>query len=78
MAHDPGWEKAGARGTISVRLFLSHAHARLKMKTYFDHEKLNVYQVALEFNYWVSGLLASVKAKAAAKDNSIVPRQAFR
>ncbi len=38
------------------------------MKTYFDHEKLNVYQVALEFNYWVGGLLASVKAKAAAKD----------
>jgi four helix bundle protein len=38
------------------------------MKTYFDHEKLNVYQVALEFNYWVGGLLASVEAKAAAKD----------
>ena len=38
------------------------------MKTYFDHEKLNVYQVALEFNYWVGGLLASAEAKAAAKD----------
>jgi four helix bundle protein len=38
------------------------------MKTYFDHEKLNVYHVALEFNYWVGGLLASVEAKAAAKD----------
>ena len=38
------------------------------MKTYFDHEKLNVYQVALEFNYWAGGLLASVEAKAAAKD----------
>jgi len=38
------------------------------MKTYFDHEKLNVYQGALEFNYWVGGLLASVEAKAAAKD----------
>jgi four helix bundle protein len=38
------------------------------MKTYFDHQKLNVYQVALEFNYWVGGLLASVEAKAAAKD----------
>jgi four helix bundle protein len=38
------------------------------MKTYFDHEKLNVYQVALEFNYWVGGRLASVEAKAAAKD----------
>jgi four helix bundle protein len=38
------------------------------MKTYFDHEKLNVYHVALEFNYWVGGLLASVEAKAAAED----------
>ena len=38
------------------------------MKTYFDHEKLNVYQVALEFNGWVGDLLATVEAKAAAKD----------
>ena len=40
----------------------------LKMTTYFDHEKLNVYQVALEFNGWVGELLASIEAKAAAKD----------
>ena len=40
----------------------------LKMTTYFDHEKLNVYQVALEFNRWVGELLASIEAKAAAKD----------
>jgi len=38
------------------------------MKAYFDHEKLNVYQVSLAFNEWVGGLLPLVKAKAAAKD----------
>jgi len=38
------------------------------MKIYFDHEKLNVYQVALQFNGWVGDLLATVEAKAAAKD----------
>lgn len=38
------------------------------MKTYFDHEKLNVYRVALEFNEWVGTFLGGVQAKAAAKD----------
>jgi four helix bundle protein len=38
------------------------------MKTYFDHEKLNVYQVSLTFNEWVGELLPSIKARAAAKD----------
>lgn len=38
------------------------------MRTYFDHEKLKVYQVALELNGWVGNLLATVEAKAAAKD----------
>src|SRR5713101_3765001 len=38
------------------------------MKTYFDHEKLNVYQVSLAFNEWVGELLPSIEAKAAAKD----------
>jgi four helix bundle protein len=38
------------------------------MKTYFDHEKLNVYQVSLRFNEWVGPFLVSVSAKAAAKD----------
>ena len=38
------------------------------MTPYFDHEKLNVYQVALAFNEWVGELLASIEAKAAAKD----------
>jgi four helix bundle protein len=35
------------------------------MKTYFDHEKLNAYQVSLQFNEWVGEFLA----KAAAKDH---------
>src|SRR4051812_33174479 len=39
------------------------------MKTYFDHEKLNVYQVSLKFNEWVGDFLASIEAKAAAKDH---------
>src|SRR5205823_799997 len=38
------------------------------MRIYFDHEKLNVYQVSLAFNEWVGEFLASVTAKAAAKD----------
>jgi four helix bundle protein len=38
------------------------------MKIYFDHEKLNVYQVSLAFNEWVGELLPSIEAKAAAKD----------
>ena len=38
------------------------------MPIYFDHEKLNVYQVALEFNGWVGEVLATVEAKAATKD----------
>ena len=38
------------------------------MKVYFDHEKLNVYQVSLAFNEWVRELLPSIAANAAAKD----------
>ena len=38
------------------------------MKAYFDHEKLNVYQVSLAFNEWVGELLPSIEVKAAAKD----------
>jgi four helix bundle protein len=38
------------------------------MKIYFDHEKLNVYQVSLTFNERVGELLPSLEAKAAAKD----------
>lgn len=38
------------------------------MQTYFDHEKLKAYQLSLTFNAWVGELLASIEAKAAAKD----------
>ena len=38
------------------------------MKTYFDHEKLNVYQASVRFNGWVGELLAQVGGKAAVKD----------
>ena len=38
------------------------------MKAYFDHEKLNVYQLSLGFNEWVGLFLNSLSAKAAAKD----------
>jgi len=38
------------------------------MKTYFDHEKLDVYQEAISFCGWVGELLAKIPAKAAAKD----------
>ena len=38
------------------------------MKIYFDHEKLNVYQVSLAFNEWVAEFLSKVEIKAAAKD----------
>jgi four helix bundle protein len=38
------------------------------MKTYFDHEKLDVYREAIAFCAWVGDLLNSISAKAAAKD----------
>jgi four helix bundle protein len=38
------------------------------MKTYFDHEKLDVYQEAIAFSGWVSELLMAISSKAAAKD----------
>jgi four helix bundle protein len=38
------------------------------MKTYFDHEKLDVYQEAIAFCGWVGEFLAAISAKAAAKD----------
>jgi four helix bundle protein len=38
------------------------------MKTYFDREKLDVYQEAIAFCGWVEGLLTLISAKAAAKD----------
>jgi four helix bundle protein len=38
------------------------------MKTYFDHEKLDVYQEAIAFCGWVGELLTAISSKAAAKD----------
>ena len=38
------------------------------MKTFFDHEKLDVYQESIAFCGWVGDLLPQITAKAAAKD----------
>src|SRR5207249_8554631 len=38
------------------------------MKIYVDHEKLDVYREAINFCGWVGEFLASISAKAAAKD----------
>ena len=38
------------------------------MKTYFDHERLDVYQDAIAFCGWVGDLLNEITGKAAAKD----------
>ena len=38
------------------------------MKTYFDHEKLDVYRESIAFCGWVGELLRQISAKAAAKD----------
>jgi four helix bundle protein len=38
------------------------------MKTYFDHERLDVYQEAIAFCGWVGDLLSQVTVKAAVKD----------
>jgi len=39
------------------------------MKTYFDHEKLDVYQEAIAFCGWIGELLSQISAKAAARDH---------
>jgi four helix bundle protein len=41
-----------------------------RMKIYFDHEKLDVYQEAIGFCGWVGDFLTAVSAKAAAKDQT--------
>jgi four helix bundle protein len=38
------------------------------MKSYFDHEKLDVYRDSIAFCAWTGELLNSISAKAAAKD----------
>ena len=38
------------------------------MKTYFDHEKLDVYKEAIAFRGWVGKFLGGISARTAAKD----------
>jgi len=38
------------------------------MKTYFDHEKLDIYKDAIAFCGWVGEFLSAISAKAATKD----------
>src|SRR6266496_412817 len=57
---------AGAAGEI-VPLALAPAPDR-SMKTYFDHERLDVYQESIAFCGWVGDLLSDITGKAAAKD----------
>jgi len=38
------------------------------MKTYFDHEKLDVYRESIVFCSWVGDLLSEITSKAAAND----------
>lgn len=38
------------------------------MKTYFDHEKLDVYREAINFCGWAGTFIAGISARAAAKD----------
>src|SRR5207244_13508545 len=45
----------------------AHDHDR-SVKTYFDHERLDVYQEAIAFCGWVGDLLNDIATKAAAKD----------
>ena len=57
---------AGTAGQVTS-LAPAHDHDRT-MKTYFDHERLNVYQEAIAFCGWVGDLLNEITVKAAAKD----------
>jgi len=38
------------------------------MKTYFDHEKLHVYQESLKFIEWISGILEKLNIKTSVRD----------
>jgi four helix bundle protein len=61
----------GTDGNAGGIVLLAHAHAPdhdRSMKTYFDHEKLDVYQEAIAFCGWVGDLLSDVAGRAAAKD----------
>src|SRR5436309_12873674 len=59
---------AGDAGVIAALAHApAHTHHRA-MKTYFDHERLDVYQEAIAFCGWVEDLLSEVTVKASAKD----------
>jgi four helix bundle protein len=59
---------AGAVGGLgNLALDLDHDHDR-HMKTYFDQEKLEVYQHAIAFCGWVGDFLSTIAAKTAAND----------
>jgi four helix bundle protein len=61
----------GVAGTLGRVVLLAHAPAHdhdRRMKTYFDHEKLDVYQESIGFCGWVGDLLNDITGKAAAKD----------
>src|SRR6266516_3947416 len=58
-------------GDVGEIVPLAHAHAPAhdrSMKTYFNHEKLDVYQESIAFCGWVGDLLNDITGKAAAKD----------
>src|SRR5438874_12152786 len=59
----------GTDGNAGKIATLAHAPAHDRsMKTYFDHERLDVYQEAMAFCGWAGDLLSDVAGKAAAKD----------
>jgi four helix bundle protein len=51
----------------ALALTLSRAQSQ-PMRSYFDHEKLKVYQSAIRFITWSTDLLIHVEARAAVKD----------
>jgi len=59
----------GTDGNAGKIATLAHAPAHDRsMKTYFDHERLDVYQEAIAFCGWAGDLLSDVAGEAAAKD----------
>jgi four helix bundle protein len=61
----------GTNGTAEEIGPLAHAPALAhdrSMKTYFDHENLDVYRESIVFCGWVGDLLNDITGKAAAKD----------
>src|SRR5438046_10511975 len=59
---------AGDAGVIAALAHApAHTHHRA-MKTYFDHEKLDVDREAIAFCGWVGDLLSEVTVKASARE----------